>query len=61
MKIYLLDDNAFVEFGKGYMLCIGTKKEVDDATPQKITEMVDFAIAYSKFRCLEIWKDTRVH
>lgn len=67
MNIYLMDDNAFVEFkspqGKpsGYMLCIGTKKEVDEASPQELIRMVQVAIVYSKYNCIEIFKDTPVH
>ncbi len=59
MNIYLMDDNAFIELkspkgiASGYMLCIGTRKEVDEATPQQLMRMVQLALATSKYRALE--------
>ncbi len=57
MKIYLMEEQAFVEYTPGYMLCIGTKKEVDEATPQQLMRMVQIAIVYSKYNCIEIFKN----
>lgn len=54
MKIFLVGDSAFVELAKehNYMLCIGTKADVDKATPPELIHMVDTAIAFAKYRGL---------
>lgn len=54
MKIYLLGEAAFIELTreKNYMLCIGTKAEVDEADEQGILRMVEVALAHAKYRSL---------
>lgn len=52
MSIYLMDDMAFVDLGKGYLLCIGSKAEIDNADEEKIRRMITEAVAYSKFRSI---------
>lgn len=36
---------AFIDHGSGYMLCIGTRAEVDAATPEKLERMIWESIA----------------
>lgn len=61
MDIYLMDGNAFVKLnGSNYMICIGTKEEVDQATPQEFVEMIGRALAICRFRSIEV-KDNAVH
>lgn len=43
-------NQAFVDVGDNYKLCIGTKAEVDEATPAKLVEMIYVALAWSQFR-----------
>ena len=43
MKIYIHGNDAFVNVGSGYLLCIGTKEEVKKANYQTIMEMVEKA------------------
>lgn len=49
MDIYILDVKGkmmcFIEYTPGYMLCIGTKEEFDNASPEKIERMVWESIA----------------
>lgn len=53
MSIYMLKTDegeyAFVEFGAGYMLYIGTKADVKDATDEEIRKMIQEAVAYGRF------------
>ncbi len=44
MKVYLSGEDAFVEISSGYLLYIGTKEEVKNATQKQIKEMVANAI-----------------
>lgn len=61
MRIFLLDDMAFVDLNAGYLLCIGTKAEVDKADAVRIADMVKEAIAASQFRSIETSKGKRVN
>jgi len=49
MDIYILEVKGkmmcFIEYTPGYMLCIGTKEEFDNASPEKIERMVWESIA----------------
>ena len=53
MTIYIVDGMAFVDLGKGYLLCIGKESEVKEADEQKITDMIRFAVAYSQWCSME--------
>lgn len=64
MNLYVMKDekdtpHVFVEYGQGYMLCIGTKVEVDEALAKndlgRVATMVQEAVAHCKFRSIEIW------
>jgi hypothetical protein len=61
MKIYLMGDSAFVDVGKGYLLCIGSKTEVDEAKPGRLLDMIEEAIAHSKWRSMESSKGMVLH
>lgn len=50
MTIYIIKDCAFVDLNKGYLLCIGSKEEVEKADAEQIDRMVREAIATSLFR-----------
>jgi len=56
VDIYLMEGMAFVDLKKGYMLCIGTKKEVDEADGQRLMQMIREAIVMSQFRSIETSK-----
>lgn len=53
IDIFLMGDMAFVDLGDGYMLCIGSRTEVDEASPQRLMEMINEAVIYSKYRGIE--------
>lgn len=61
IDIYLMDGMAFVNLGNGYMLCIGSKSDVDKASPQRIVEMIDEAVACSKYRSIATSKGAVLH
>lgn len=50
VKIFLIGEQAFVEISKNYMLCIGSKTEVDEATPAQLAAIITSAVALSRFR-----------
>jgi len=53
MTIYIMDGMCFVAVDLGrssYMLCIGSKEEVDKATTQEGLDMVKRAFAINRFR-----------
>lgn len=54
MKVYIIGDNAFIELVRDtdYMLCIGTKAEVDAADDKEIVRMVLVALAQAEYRSL---------
>lgn len=60
MKIFLMGSQAFVDIGDNYMLCIGSKTEVDAADEKKLTEMIHEAIVWSKYREIGTSKGRRV-
>lgn len=49
LTVMFKDGNAFVDIGNGYCLCIGREDEARQADATKITEMVNYAIAYSRY------------
>jgi len=65
MDIYLLDTEkgqmAFVDFGSGYMICIGTRAEVDSASPAKLERMIWEAIAMSYRKPLVVPQTKHTH
>lgn len=52
MKIYLMGQNAFLDLNNGEMLCIGTKREIDQADEKKLIEIIYEAIVLSKYQAL---------
>ena len=50
VRIYLQENDAFVDIGNGYLLAIGKKEEVDKADATRIAEMIQEAISWSKWR-----------
>lgn len=53
VKIYLMGEQAFVELpGSTYMLCIGSKTEVDAADEKRLIEMIKEAIVWSQYRSI---------
>jgi len=56
IKIFLMGQWAFVDCKTGFLLCIGTKADVDNATPTRIGEMVLEASAVSKYQGIESGK-----
>ena len=61
MKIYFMGNDAFYDIGDGYLICIGTKKEIAEATLEQIVSMVAEAIAYSQYRGIETIKGRVLH
>jgi hypothetical protein len=61
MDIYLKKKMAYVDFAKGYMLCIGTKEEVDNASNEQILRMIWEAIALAQFNSITDSRCRRVH
>ena len=53
MNIFLMGNMAFVSIGKNYLLCIGSRIEVLNATPEQLVELIEAAVAWSKFRAIE--------
>lgn len=53
MSIYLMGDQAFIDLKDGYMLCIGSKQEVDSANERQLVEMIHSAIIWSRYRGIE--------
>jgi len=56
VRLYLLDEMVFVQFQQkhsNYMLCIGSKAEVDKADERQILDMVKQAVAMAKYRSVE--------
>ena len=60
MRVYLLDEMCFVEIGKGYLLCIGTKEEVQSGK-KPVEELVWEAKVHSQFQNITISTGQRVH
>lgn len=54
MNIYLQGNNAFVDLGKGYLLCIGTRQEVDKADETKLVAMIWRAVVQSQFNAIVV-------
>lgn len=52
INIYLMGEMAFIDLGDGYMLCIGSKTEVDEASPTRLWEMVNEAVVHSRYRSI---------
>lgn len=66
MDIYMMGDQAFVRFAKkghgaNYMLCIGSKADVDAADDATLIRLVNEAIAYSEYRSLECSPNLILH
>lgn len=66
VDIFIMGEQAFVRFARkghnaNYMLCIGSKQEVDEANDEQIVKMVSEAIAFSEYRSLEISPNPTLH
>lgn len=61
MDIYVKDRWAFVDLGKGYLLCIGTKDEVEKADRAEIGRMIQEALATSQYHSVKDSQGQRVH
>lgn len=62
MKVSVMDKQAFVDLGQGYQLCIGTEREVQEASiEQQIGEMILSAVAWSRFRRIEKGRGMTLH
>ena len=61
MSIYLMGDQAFVDIGDGYMLCVGSKKEVQEADEKQLVEMIVSAITWSRYRAIGSAKGLVTH
>ena len=59
MKIFLMGEMAFIDISKGFMLCIGSKDEAMEASAERLIEMINEAIAWSKYREIENTLHTR--
>lgn len=49
IEIYVMKGMAFIDLGNGYMLCIGSKDEVDEASPDRLLAMVNEAVIHSRY------------
>ncbi len=61
MKLYIIEENAFIEVGEAvdgasYLVCIGTKTEALEAEPNQLMEMIRHAITLSKYNSVECTK-----
>ena len=56
MRIFLIEENAFIQFGEGYLLRICTKTELDEADDERIRQMVIEAVAQRKYCSIEASK-----
>ena len=43
-KVFILGDGAFIDIGNNYLLRIGSKAEVEKATPEEVNELAKIAI-----------------
>lgn len=61
VDIFVQNTNAFVSLGNGYLLCIGTRAEVDKADATRIAEMIQEAMAFSRYQTIGSAKGMRLH
>lgn len=62
MKIYFINGNAFFELsGSNYLICIGTQKEVEEASAEKLERMIWEAFAVSRFNETKTKGERYVH
>lgn len=65
MKIFLMGEQAFVQLNKpgweNFMLCIGSKTEVDAADEKRLVEMIHQAIAWSQYREIDTGRRRAIH
>ena len=65
MRIILVNDNAFIDFGSGYLICIGTRVEVETALAadddEKIRHMIQEAVVQSQYNSIENTKRQTKH
>ena len=52
MTVYLVGDNAFVDIGNGFLICIGTKEEAETADQVKLAEMITRALTLRRFESM---------
>ena len=60
MRIYILYEQVFVRVEKGHLLCIGTREEFDQATPERVIEMIEQARVLAQYKEIEV-TNTTVH
>lgn len=53
VDIYVRRGAAYVQLDQDFMLCIGTKSEVQHASPQKIARLIEEALAFNWFSQIE--------
>jgi len=61
MRIYFMEDDAFIDCHNGKMLCIGTKEDVERDTEDELCERISYAVAYSKFKAIESGEGQKIH
>lgn len=61
MTLYAKDGMVFVDLNKGYLLCIGTLAEVENASAEKIERMVWEAIKLAQYRSIDSSKNQTVN
>ena len=61
MKLYLHEDDVFVNIGSGYFLCIGKMEEVKTATYDRVEEMIAQAVAQAKLYAIQSSTGETVH
>lgn len=52
VKIVIVKEDAFVDLGNGYCMFIGTKAEVEHATPTEVAHMIHEALAYNEYKSI---------
>ncbi len=61
IKFFIIEEDAFIECADGYLVCIGSREALRNATPQEIGDMVDSALALAQYKTLETEKSVTRH
>lgn len=61
VKLYSREGMAFVDLGRGYLLCIGTEEEVLKQPAARVYEMIAEAIAVSEYQAIKIGVGKTIH
>lgn len=60
MKIILIEDDAFVDFGN-YLLCIGKRQEILSASEQELLAFIRIAVVMAQYQAIDNQLQQTVH